>query len=71
MLDEHEKWTAFWNDKLKAKDTWYLPDYQVSADKPLVPDVEKHVVANFSTEKVCQEKLNFLLCLPISFYPVV
>ena len=52
MLDEHEKWTSFWNDKLKAKDTWYLPDYKVSPDKPLVPDVEKHVVANFSTEKV-------------------
>jgi len=51
MLDEHEKWTSFWNDKLKAKDTWYLPDYKVSPDKPLVPDVEKHVVANFSTEK--------------------
>lgn len=52
MLDKHEKWTGFWNDKLKAKDTWFLPDYKEPSERPLVPDVEKHVTANFSTQKV-------------------
>ena len=52
MLNEHEKWTAFWNDRLEAKKTWYLPDYKETENKPLVPDVSQHVVANHSTLKV-------------------
>ncbi|XP_065060932.1 uncharacterized protein LOC135688140 [Rhopilema esculentum] len=51
MLNEHEKWTAFWNDRLEAKKTWYLPDYEETDDKPLVPDVSKHLFANYSTLK--------------------
>ena len=53
MIDEHEKWIAFWNDKIEAKKTWYLPEYKEQEGKPLVPNVADHVVANFSTLKVC------------------
>ncbi len=52
MVEEHDKWLAFWNDRLEAKKTWYLPEYKESSEKPLVPNVADHVVANYSTLKV-------------------
>ncbi len=53
MMEEHDKWLSFWNDKLEAKKNFFLPDYEITEDKPLVPNVADHVVANYSTSKVC------------------
>lgn len=52
MIDEHEKWVAFWNEKIEVKKTWYLPEYKEQEGKPLVPNVADHVVANYSTLRV-------------------
>ena len=49
MMDAHDEWMKFWTDRTEAKRTWYLPDYKHLGDKPLVPNIADHVVANYST----------------------
>ncbi len=52
MMTEHDNWVSFWNEKMEAKKTWYLPRYNGSMDDTIVPNVADHVVANYSTSAV-------------------